>query len=79
MVLACGPFSPCSSTKVTCIRQSEPDIDLVETSRLMVTAGPDSDDAAGADTSESFFKEFDMLLDRSLLVVIWCKTLEINF
>jgi len=60
-------------------RQSEPDIDLVETSRLMVTAGPDSDDAAGADTSESFFKEFDMLMDRSLLVVIWCKTLEINF
>jgi len=45
----------------------------------MVTAGSDSDDATGADTSKSFFEEFDMLLDRSLLVVIWCKTLEVNF
>jgi hypothetical protein len=37
-------------------RQSGPDIDLVQTSRVMVTAGPDSDDATGSDTSESFFE-----------------------
>jgi hypothetical protein len=60
-------------------RQSEPDIDLIETSCVMVTAGPDSDDTTGADTPKSFFKEFDMLLHRRLLVVIWCKALEINF
>jgi hypothetical protein len=45
----------------------------------VVAAGPDSDEAAGADTSKSFFEESDMLLDRSLLAISWCKALEVNF
>jgi hypothetical protein len=59
--------------------QSQPDIDFVKASRLMVAAGPGSDEAAGTDTSKSFFEKPDMLLDRSLLAISWCKALEVNF